>query len=95
MTDEEYDNEIKARVEKLEADRYESARLQMEAARDKATTQAEKNEITIADYYSEMTVQDYYDSYGKDAMRASVLWDYVFEQLAAKNTFVVDAEEEN
>ena len=42
-----------------------------------------------------MTVQDYYDSYGKDAMRASVLWDYVFEQLAAKNTFVVDAEEEN
>ncbi|MBQ1255499.1 MAG: hypothetical protein IIX91_06900, partial [Clostridia bacterium] len=95
MTDEEYDNAIKTRVEKLEADRYESARLQMEQARDKATTQAEKNEITIADYYTEMTVQDYYDSYGKDAMRASVLWDYVFEQLAAKNTFVVDAEEEN
>ena len=95
MTDEEYDNAIKTRVEKLEADRYESARLQMEEARDKATTQAEKNEITIADYYTEMTVQDYYDSYGKDAMRASVLWDHVFEQLAAKNTFVVDAEEEN
>ena len=93
MTDEEYKTAIEERVKELEADRYEEARLAMEAARDKATTQAEKTEITIEDYYTEMTVQDYYDSYGEDAMRASVLWDYVFEKLAAKNTF--EAKEED